>query len=81
MFKGFKTFIYFISISFVRYIINPLLINGKKFDIRCYMLISSVDPLIILYHSGYIRLSLFHFDLNDQNLLTHLTNQVLNNFI
>lgn len=55
---------------------NPLLINGKKFDIRCYMLISSVKPLLIFYHSGYIRLSMFDFDNNDNNLLTHLTNQV-----
>ena len=44
------------------------------------MLISSVQPLIILYHSGYIRLSMFDFDPNDENLLTHLTNQVETNF-
>jgi len=63
-------------ILFLSYIMNPLLINGKKFDIRCYMLISSVKPLIVLYHSGYLRLSMFDFDAQDQNLLTHLTNQV-----
>jgi len=82
LFKGFNRLIYFILIFilFVRYIINPLLINGKKFDIRCYMLISSVQPLIILYHEGYIRLSLFDFDPNDQNLLIHLTNQVFHLF-
>lgn len=56
---------------------NPLLIHGKKFDIRCYMLISSVKPLIVLYHSGYVRLSMFDFDPNDGNLLTHLTNQYM----
>ncbi|CAF1680194.1 unnamed protein product, partial [Adineta ricciae] len=60
-----------------RYIMNPLLIYGKKFDIRCYMLISSVKPLIVLYHKGYIRLSMFDFDANDGNLLTHLTNQYM----
>jgi len=59
---------------------NPLLIHGKKFDIRCYMLISSVKPLIIFYHKGYIRLSMFDFDANDGNLLTHLTNQVQQRF-
>ncbi|CAF1093195.1 unnamed protein product [Adineta steineri] len=58
-----------------RYIMNPLLVHGKKFDIRCYMLISSVKPLIVLYHHGYIRLSMFDFDNDDENLLTHLTNQ------
>ncbi|CAF3955853.1 unnamed protein product, partial [Rotaria sp. Silwood1] len=60
-----------------RYIMNPLLVQGKKFDIRCYMLISTVKPLIALYHSGYIRLSIFDFDNNDENLLTHLTNQYM----
>ncbi|CAF1499250.1 unnamed protein product [Adineta ricciae] len=60
-----------------RYIMNPLLIHGKKFDIRCYMLISSVQPLLVHYHSGYIRLSMFDFDQHDENLLTHLTNQYM----
>ncbi|CAF1184520.1 unnamed protein product [Rotaria sp. Silwood1] len=60
-----------------RYIMNPLLVQGKKFDIRCYMLISTVKPLLIFYHSGYIRLSMFDFDNNDENLLTHLTNQYM----
>ncbi|CAF0881042.1 unnamed protein product [Adineta steineri] len=60
-----------------RYIMNPLLVHGKKFDIRCFMLISSVKPLIALYHKGYLRLSMFDFDANDGNLLTHLTNQYM----
>lgn len=63
-------------VYFDRYIKNPLLVHGKKFDIRCYMLIASVKPLIVLYHPGYIRLSMFDFDNDDENLLTHLTNQV-----
>ena len=28
-----------------RYLENPLLVNNKKFDIRCYVVIKSVDPI------------------------------------
>lgn len=58
------------------YISNPLLIKKRKFDIRCYLFISNVSPLIVFYHGGYLRLSIFDFDQSDPNLLTHLTNQV-----
>ncbi|ESO11562.1 hypothetical protein HELRODRAFT_71494, partial [Helobdella robusta] len=60
-----------------RYISNPLLINNRKFDIRCYMLIASTSPYVILYHKGYIRLSMYNYDKNSDNMLTHLTNQYI----
>ena len=34
------------------------------------MLISNVKPLIVLYHSGYVTLSMFDFNPNHGNLLT-----------
>ena len=35
---------------FQHYIHNPLLIYKKKFDLRMYVLISNVDPLIVYLH-------------------------------
>ena len=39
-----------------RYVTNPLLINGHKFDLRIYVLITCCDPLrIFLYPDGLVR--------------------------
>ena len=59
-----------------RYIANPLLVEGRKFDIRCYMLIANTVPYLVLYHEGYIRLSMYLYDKDSDNLIAHLTNQV-----
>ena len=44
-----------------KYIENSLLIHGKKFDIRSFVLIASFSPYVMLYHPGYIRRSLEDF--------------------
>lgn len=58
-----------------RYITNPLLLDGRKFDVRAYMLVASTVPFLILYHKGYVRLCCNKYDPEDSNLTTHLTNQ------
>jgi hypothetical protein len=58
-----------------KYIDNPLLINKKKFDIRCYMTIANTKPILALFCHGYLRLTMNDFVHDDNNLLTHLTNQ------
>jgi hypothetical protein len=47
-----------------RYLTNPLLIDGYKFDIRCYMLIARNFPsYVVFYHPGYCRMTLKPFTL------------------
>lgn len=59
----------------VRYISNPLLLEGRKFDIRVYLLIVAARPFLALYHSGYVRLSCEPYDEASTSACVHLTNQ------
>jgi len=62
------------SVLVQHYIENPLLIMGHKFDFRIYMLIASVNPLIVYYHDGFLRVSLFEYDVDSKEKGMHLTN-------
>eukprot|EP00727_Mastigamoeba_balamuthi_P000009 m51a1_g10004 putative tubulin tyrosine ligase (412) ;mRNA; f:85821-87412 len=59
-----------------RYIDNPLLIGGKKFDCRVYVLVLSYVPLVVyLYRTGFARFTHHRFSLSDiGNTFVHLTN-------
>jgi len=59
-----------------RYIRNPLLLDGRKSEIRIYWLVASVDPILVLmYGVGTVRLNSKPFVLDDfQNTLVHVTN-------
>ncbi|XP_076161531.1 tubulin monoglutamylase TTLL4 [Ptiloglossa arizonensis] len=65
-----------------RYISKPQLINGIKFDIRLYVLLTSVDPLrIYVYNNGLVRLATVKY-VNHVSTLSnrfmHLTNTSVN---
>lgn len=61
-----------------RYIDNPLLIGGKKFDMRIYVLVTSYHPLKVwLFKYGFCRFcnEKFSNDVSDiDNIYIHLTN-------
>lgn len=65
-----------------RYIHNPLLIDNKKFDIRCYVLVTSFNPLrVYLFDEGMVRLCTSEYTLDINKLgdsYRHLTNYSIN---
>ena len=61
-----------------KYIERPLLIHSRKFDIRQWVLVTSVNPLVIwMYSNYYLRFSSREYTgTNDlDNAEVHLTNQ------
>lgn len=61
-----------------RYISNPYLVGGKKFDLRIYALVTSYTPLVVYLHrSGFARFSNARYSslASDMaNQYVHLTN-------
>ena len=65
------------------YLQNPLLIEGLKFDMRVYVMISSVNPMrAYVFPDGLIRLCTQAYQPpskdNANNVTMHLTNYALN---
>ena len=63
-----------------RYIANPLLIGGYKFDMRIYVAVPSFHPLTVyVFQEGLVRFSTEKFDLSSlNNVFSHLTNTSIN---
>ena len=67
------------SFIFQKYIERPLLIHGRKFDIRCWVL-WNFDGKIYLFKEGYLRTSSMPYNidpLNPDDMFTHLTNNAI----
>ena len=66
-----------------KYLHNALLINRRKFDIRAYSLMTSVNGRLkgYFYQDGYLRTSSKEFSLNNlSNRMIHLTNDAVQKF-
>ncbi|XP_026966420.1 inactive polyglycylase TTLL10 isoform X12 [Sagmatias obliquidens] len=63
--------------ALARYIQNPLLLDGKKFDVRSYLLIACTMPYMVFFGHGYARLTLGLYDPQSSDLCGHLTNQFM----
>ncbi|MGS2717854.1 hypothetical protein ACVBE9_06760 [Eionea flava] len=63
-----------------RYLSNPHLCQGKKYVLRCYVLITSVEPLrFYWYQDGFAKLASEEYSADDlHNLYRHLTNPDIN---
>mmetsp|Transcript_52513 Transcript_52513/g.94181 ORF Transcript_52513/g.94181 Transcript_52513/m.94181 type:complete len:700 (+) Transcript_52513:138-2237(+) len=61
-----------------KYIENPLLLDGRKHDIRQWVLVTSWDPLVAYFFGEcYIRIAADDYVVDDNNNLRHLTNNAI----
>ena len=64
-----------------RYIKNPLLLNGYKFDLRIYVLVTSYEPMkVYVFQEGLARFAseTYTQKINKNNKFMHLTNYSIN---
>lgn len=65
-----------------KYLSNPHLIDGLKYDLRIYVLVTSYDPLkIYLFKEGLVRFATEKYSTNANSLkkrFVHLTNYSVN---
>ncbi|XP_034966453.1 probable tubulin polyglutamylase TTLL2 [Zootoca vivipara] len=82
IFKDIKDFVYDCMVIVQKYISNPLLISGYKWDLRFYVCVASFCPLTVyVYEEGLVRFATEKFDLKAlDNVYAHLTNTSINKF-
>jgi tubulin polyglutamylase TTLL4 len=65
-----------------RYLMNPHLINGFKYDLRVYVLVTSFNPLkVYVYNDGLVRFATEPYSIDPKSInqkFVHLTNFSIN---
>lgn len=62
------------SLVVQEYLGDPLLLEGRKFDVRALLLVAGTSPYLLFHHDGYLRVAAKNFDLADDDRAVHLTN-------
>jgi hypothetical protein len=58
-----------------QYVDKPLLVKGRKFDVRAYCLVARTEPFLWFFHPGYCKVSLEPYEgAALDNRFAHLTN-------
>ncbi|KAJ8009051.1 hypothetical protein DPEC_G00084820 [Dallia pectoralis] len=80
IFKDIKDLVYNSSVIVQKYISDPLLIAGYKFDLRIYVCVKSFQPLTVYMHQeGLVRFATEKYNLSSlDNPYSHLTNTSIN---
>ncbi|KAJ3175519.1 putative tubulin polyglutamylase ttll2 [Geranomyces variabilis] len=73
-------YVKFVNVAVLqRYIANPLLISGYKFDMRCYVVVRSYNPLVIYLNTeGLARFATVPYTTTSNDVYAHLTNTSIN---
>ena len=71
------------SVVTQKYVSDPFLIDGRKFDLRVYVLVTCADPLrVFVYDDGLVRFCTNKYEAPDAKNLhdacMHLTNYAVN---
>ncbi|XP_053314770.1 probable tubulin polyglutamylase TTLL2 [Spea bombifrons] len=82
VFQDIKDLAYDCAVVVQKYITNPLLISGYKFDLRVYVCVTCFCPLTIyVYQEGLVRFATEKFSLSSlDNIFAHLTNTSINKY-
>ncbi|KND03653.1 uncharacterized protein SPPG_01124 [Spizellomyces punctatus DAOM BR117] len=82
LFRDLHELTYDCNVIVQRYISNPMLISGYKFDIRCYVVVRSYNPLVVyLNQEGIARFATSVYTTTElSNVYAHLTNTSINKF-